>query len=183
MRKGWFKIPGQQTGDRTLEEQLIGLDDLILNLSLRTVFEIGCAEGLISMKLCDEGALAVHGIEIVPGHVEVANRLRDDRPCTFEVADANTYVPRRSYDIVLMLAVLHKLKDPTAACKRFARAARDLVVIRLPPGSPVISDKRSGLREHDMDAAMRASGFTLTEIALGHLGEWTGYYERISDEE
>jgi hypothetical protein len=40
------------------------------------------------------------------------------------------------FDVVLLLAVLHKLRDPSAACARFARQARDLCVVRLPPAKP-----------------------------------------------
>jgi trans-aconitate methyltransferase len=158
----------------------MGLGDLLDRVRGKTVLDVGCAEGLISMHFVDRGAVAVHGVEIVVEHVEVANKLRGDRACTFEVADANTYALARDYDIVVMLAVLHKLRDPSAACKRFIAAAREMVVLRLPPASaPTVIDARSGGVPHHIGTVMIDNGFMLKNAQLGHLGEWVGYYERL----
>ena len=178
--KGWFSTRGR-AGDRTLDQQLAGLDDLFERVPNKTVLDVGCAEGLIAIELARRGARAVHGIEIVRDHVVVANDLRDHLPVTFEVADANTYAPRRVYDIVIMLALLQKLKDPSAACKRFAKAARELVVLRLPPlHAPTIIDARSGNKPHDMQAMLESCGFARVKTVHGTFNEWIGYYERRS---
>jgi predicted RNA methylase len=167
-------------GDRSLTQQLEALDRLVASVRGKTVLDIGSAEGLISMHLIDKGAIAAHGVEIVPGHVEVANKLRKARACMFEVGDANTWAPQRQYDVVLMLAILHKLQDPSAACRRFARAARDLVVIRLPPYGSAIIDIRSGNVPHNIEAVMREEGWRLDEETRGPLNEWVGYFVRVS---
>lgn len=175
---GWFGTPGRP-GDRTLEQQLTGLTPLRALVRGKTVLDLGCAEGLISIQLAQEGALAVHGIEIVPGHVAVANKLRGDLPVTFEVADANTYAPVRQYEVVIMLAILQKLRDPSAAAKRFAAAAREMVVLRLPPhGAPTIIDDRSGNKPHRIGEVMAAEGWTLACVTRGHLDEHVSYWER-----
>jgi 2-polyprenyl-3-methyl-5-hydroxy-6-metoxy-1,4-benzoquinol methylase len=178
--KGWFTTEGRP-GDRTLAQQLTGLDDLRARVKDKTILDVGCAEGLISMQLFDDGAAAVHGLEIVPGHVEVANKLRGARACTFEVADANTYEPVRQYDIVIMLALLQKLRDPSAACKRLIAASRHMVVLRLPPATaPTVIDARSGGQPHHIGAVMTSNGFMLKASNRGHLNEWVGTYERIA---
>jgi SAM-dependent methyltransferase len=176
---GWFNTAGRP-GDRTLKDQLVGLDTLIARVSGKTVLDVGCAEGLISLQLFDEGAVAVHGVEIVQGHVDVANKLRGDRACTFEQGDADHFMPKRQYDIVIMLALLQKLRNPTMACRKFAAAARELVVLRLPPrGDPLmLVDQRSGYIEHDIREAMLGSGFVLADVVSGHLGEHISYWER-----
>ena len=175
---GWFNTPGRP-GDRDLKEQLLGLTSLLETCGSRTLLDVGCAEGLISIELAKRGA-QVHGIDIVPGHIDIANRLRGPLPCMFEVADANTFVPAHQYDIILLLAVLHKLKDPSAAAMRFARAAYWRVVIRLPPEkAPVIIDARSGNKPHDIGAAMLRSGFKLLGVGKGAHDEWTGTYGRV----
>ncbi len=148
------------------------------------MLDVGCAEGLISFKCSEEGAESVHGVEIVPDHVEAARRFAAKRSipkhCTFEVGDANVYTPRQPYDIILMLAVLHKLRDPSAACARLVAHARTHVVIRLPPaGAPVIVDARSGGTPHDIGAVMKHCGFMEAFSSLdGPFGEWVGYYRR-----
>ena len=112
VNKGWFSTPGRP-GDRTLDQQLNGLDRLFMEARGKTVLDVGCAEGLISIELAKAGAIAVHGVEIVPEHVKVANKLRGDLPVTFEVGDANVWQPRRSYDIVIALALLQKVSPPS----------------------------------------------------------------------
>lgn len=179
MTKGWFSTPGRP-GDRTLDDQLKGLDWLFANCAGKTVLDIGCAEGLISIELARRGALAVHGIEIVPEHVAVANKLRGDLPVTFEVGDANVWRPRRAYDIVIALALLHKLKNPTAAAAAFAEVAREAVVLRLPPEhAPTIIDPRSKNEPHHIGETMRRAGFKLVHAAKdGHFNEWVGVWTR-----
>jgi hypothetical protein len=177
---GWFTTE-KRPGDRTLVQQTTGLEPLFKHLGKRdpplTLLDVGCAEGLITMACFDHGAIACHGVEIVPGHVDVANKLRGGRACTFEVGDANDWKPQRQYDVVLLLATLHKLREPLEACKRFAAAARSLVVIRLPPGGPVIRDERTNFYPFDIGACM--VGFDLLEAGpTGPFGEWMGYFER-----
>lgn len=178
---GWFNTLGRP-GDRALANQLIGLDMLRSQVTGKTVLDVGCAEGLISVQLADDGATAVHGIEIVPGHVKIGTTLRGDRPVTFEVADANVYEPVRKYDIVIMLAILQKLRRPTAACERFAAAAREMVVLRLPPRGAdpfVIVDSRSGGRDYNVRNSMHAQGFQLEHVLAGYLGEHISYWKRF----
>lgn len=173
--KPWFG-PG---GDRTLGQQLTGLGPLLQQVEGKAVLDVGCAEGLISLRLAGEGASTVHGLDIRPDFVEAAKKARGSLPCLFEVADANGYHPRRTYDIVIMLAVLQKLSNPSTTCARLASAARELVVIRLPPKTaPVIIDARSGFARHDINNVMYKTGFECVHTALGHLDEWVGYYER-----
>jgi len=177
-RRWWF---GQT---RTLEQQLTGLQDLLDMVEGLTVLDVGCAEGLISVECAKQGARAVYGIELVSEFVAEAKRNALSKmispvhvrawPCTFIQGDANTWTPApdEQYDVVLLLAILQKLRDPSAACKRIAKCARELVVIRLPPGNaPVIIDWRSGMRPHDIEHAMREAGFYLAARADGPMAE------------
>lgn len=184
VREGWFHTPGR-AGDRTLAQQLTGLHRVFVDIRGRTVLDVGCAEGLVGIELARCGAALVHGVELVASHIEVGRRLAlqagvQDR-VAFEEADANVAEPpRMRFDVVLMLAVLHKLRDPTAACVRYAGVCADLCVIRLPPkGAPVINDARSGYKPHDIGELMtRALGFRFEAEAEGPFGEWMGYYRR-----
>lgn len=179
-KKGWFAVAGRD-GDRSLEQQLTGLELLFDEIAGKTVLDAGCAEGLISIELARSGAASCHGIDSVDSHIEVARSLAHDVPCSFEVINLNRADLQRfrSVDVVLMLAVLHKLENPSRVCAGLAALARDLCVIRLPPAGPVIKDRRSGFVEHDIDAVMRGAGFELTAVDVGHLDEWMGYYRRV----
>jgi 2-polyprenyl-3-methyl-5-hydroxy-6-metoxy-1,4-benzoquinol methylase len=177
MRKqGWFHTH-DRPGDRSLKTQLIGLAPLFEEIEGKSLLDVGCAEGLISIESMKRGARFVHGVEIVPGHVEVANGFGKEG-CTFEVADANEYTPTQTFDVLLFLALLHKLKDPSSSAKRIAAWCLGLCVVRLPPSGPVIIDDRSEREPHDIVAALLDSGFVLERTTEGPYHEWMGYFRR-----
>lgn len=179
VKKGWFNTAGRP-GDRELQDQLKGLDWLFENCQGKTVLDAGCAEGLISIEAAKAGAVAVHGVEIVSEHVRIGNKLRGDLPVTLEVADLNAWRPKRDYDIVIGLAILQKLRDPTGVARALADAARHTVIFRLPPeNAPSVIDSRSGGRPHNIASVMFNRGFVLQDSGYtGHLGEWVGRWER-----
>lgn len=176
--RGWFHTP-DRAGDRELSEQMTGLEQLVAEAPGKTVLDCGCAEGLISFELAKVGARC-HGLDSVERHIDMANQLTGDLACTFERANLNHYeLPRgATYDIVLMLAVLHKLRYPAAVCEMLAGACRDLCVIRMPPYGLRIVDARSGNRPHDIGEAMTRSGFHLEAELTGPRDEWVGYFRR-----
>jgi 2-polyprenyl-3-methyl-5-hydroxy-6-metoxy-1,4-benzoquinol methylase len=181
--KGWFDMPGRP-GDRTFEQQLRGLDWLWDNCEGKTVLDAGCAEGLIGLRTIPHWSEHVHGVELVHERVQVAIKhaipLAPKLNWEFEVGDMNTWAPKKQYDIVLGLAILHKLKDPSRVAARLANAARETVIFRLPPaGAPTIVDRRSGMVPHDIGAVLEGCGFRLAEATNdGPFGEWVGRWER-----
>jgi SAM-dependent methyltransferase len=183
--KGWFKGLGRD-GDRSIEQQMIGLERLVAEVQGKTVIDAGCAEGLISLELAKAGARNCVGLEIIGKFVVIANRLAEEQelPCEFITANLNEFdlSDKPHADIVLMLAILHKLRDPSRVCAALAALARDLVVIRLPPYGLKIIDARSGMRPHDIGAAMKDSGFVLEAVVSGPLDEWLGYFRRVKVE-
>ena len=182
--RGWFVLP-ERPGDRTLEQQMRGLPPLLAEVKGKSVLDVGCAEGLISLELAAAGARSVTGVEIVPGHVHIGNRLAEERQlsnCQFLHADANIYTPSQRYDVVLLLALLHKLREPAECARVFADACDDLCVIRLSPdGTEVINDARSLNVPQDIGAVMRGAGFAVERSELGPCDEVTWYYRRAND--
>ena len=180
--KGWFKLEGQD-GDRTLDQQLVGLDLLLDGVSGKTVLDLGCAEGLISMELARAGAKHVHGVDALDRYIKHAKKHAGEWPVSFEKGNLNddrNIAPEYEYDIVLMLAICHKLTDPTKFATRYGKLAREFVVVRLPPATaPVVADRRSGNKRHDIQAALRTVGFQLTNVFYGTYNEWNGYFHRV----
>lgn len=178
--KGWFLGLGRN-GDRTLDQQMTGLQQVVDEVKGKTVIDAGCAEGLISIALAKAGAESCLGLELIPSFVEIGNAQAQGLPCRFQVSNLNDddLSSVEPADIVLMLAILHKCKDPTGVCTRLAGLAKDLCVIRLPPSGPVIVDLRSGGVPHDIGAAMTAAGFVLEREDRGPKDEWLGYFRRL----
>lgn len=182
MRKGWFKIDGIQDGDRTLADQLKGLAPALAAVNAKTkVLDLGCAEGLIAREFLRAGAKAVHGIDFVEASVAVARKLCGNAPnVEFECANLNDGVPapakKREYEIVLCLAILHKLRQPFALLAEVCHLNRPgLLVIRLP--GPVIVDARSDHAPHDVPAFLARRGYVMIREERGHFDEWMGYFK------
>ena len=136
LRKGWFRIPGIQNGDRSIEEQLRGLEPALQHCSGRTVLDLGAAECLISAAFARAGAEHVHAVELVPEHVAAGRQICAGLPVTIVQAELAAYIQQHQdhprADIVLVLGIAHKLHDP-ASCLRFAaRSCSDMLVFRGP---------------------------------------------------
>lgn len=189
-RKGWFKIPGVQDGDRTLEEQMQGLAGALAEASGKSVLDLGCAEGLIAREFARAGARAVHCIESVMGHLQVARSLCVNLPVTFQLADLQVVTEDavrsggrlNEYDLVLCLGIAHKMRAPLACIQFAARSSRDLVVIRL----SARGDAERGILESkffpnhrcDVNDAMHFEGFRLEATHPGPRGDERVQYWR-----
>lgn len=174
MRKGWFKIAGVQDGDRTMEEQRLGLAAALAGARGKSVLDLGSAEGLIAREFARFGARKILGVEIVSDHVKVARELVKGLPIELVVGDiadeGMDYTDGGAgWDIVLMLAVLHKTRAPAAVLERFARLTRELLVIRLPGGAAdgVYSHARRGNALVDVAKILAGCGFVLERTERG----------------
>lgn len=184
MSKGWFATPGR-AGDRTLEQQLIGLENAFDYARGGVVLDVGCAEALIAMEFLRRGAREAFGVEKIADHLRVAKEIRNKEGLHLSLLNADAdnwdptdYSPHGGFDVVLLLAILHKLKDPTAAAKRYGAVAKSLCVVRLPSTGEVIVDERSGGVPHDIGEAMISVGLSLVDVVHGAYNEWIGYYAR-----
>jgi len=187
MADRWFKIKGQAKGDRTLEEQMTGLQPALAGTPGRSVLDLGCAEGLIGREFARAGAAAVHGVEMQERHLIIARELCAGLPMTFQCADLDEMAARDSalpprYDIVLALAVLHKLFAPENGARFCARASRSLVVVRLPANSEanrgILRSKHNPAVSCDLTAVMTKNGFALERTLPGPRQEPVQYWRR-----
>jgi hypothetical protein len=182
--KTWFPV-GRGEHERSLVDQMRGLRPVVDEFRMcrskgrpLTALDVGCAEGLIAMEMAKAGAIHVHGVEVVAQRVADANRLRGSLPCSFDVGNVSTYSPARPYDVLLALAILHKLQDPSATLYRLVHNfCQRLVVIKLPPGrGPLVLDPRSNNVPHDLDAVLMDLGFVLEQQTEGVRDEWIGFW-------
>ncbi|HYH39915.1 MAG TPA: class I SAM-dependent methyltransferase [Azospirillum sp.] len=180
--KGWFEISDLQAGDRTLAEQLTGLDPLFGMVGGASILDLGCAEGLISLEMMKAGAKLAHGVEGVDSRVETARRLFEGRNAAFFVADLSVFANAPpagllpSYDAVLLLSIAHKFKDPAEFIRAAVARCSRYVAVRLP--APVIQDRRSDYVPVDVPRLMASLGFGQIHDAPGPRAEWVGIFER-----
>ena len=189
----WFKIPGQQDGERSLDEQMRGLGPVIAEVQNAyaagcplSVFDLGCAEGCISFEFMRAGA-TVEALDCNAVLLEVAEAQRaklpeeDQARVVFRKADLRDVLAEgliASFDIVLALAVVHKLPEPEKALGYIARAARSLVVIRLPGGSKGEFRSKGYAAPCNVNATMPKHGFELERTEQGPRDELVQYYRR-----
>jgi SAM-dependent methyltransferase len=104
--------------------RLDGLGDLLPRAQGASVLDIGCNRGHVSFDLFTHGARVLHGCDNSEDAIRHANELFADyrsAEAKFEVVDlAKGVAPlalafqQRTYDIVLFLAVYHKLRRAMA---------------------------------------------------------------------
>lgn len=178
--KPWFAVD-DKPGDRTLAQQMVGLDRLMQTVPGKTVLDCGCAQGLISLEMARAGAGLVHGVEILQPFVDTAWRQAGDMEnVTFERGDMNVWQAPWQFDIVTALAILQKLRDPCAVASMLADTARELIVIRTPPGKDpwTLPPERGRKVPHNIGAVLRGRGWKLSEQIAGTFDEVIGYWER-----
>lgn len=185
--EAWFKV-GDAPGLRVLKEQISGLEVLAEVAPRATILDLGCAEGLIGKYYVDTfGADLVHGIESVAARVEQAKVLCEGyAELGFFSADLNDRdaLDRGgelldSYDIVLALAILHKLKNPEAALLWCAGKCARVLAVRMPNRNHWFEDARSGGKRFEPEKTL-AADWTLLSANLGPRAERTLVFKRKS---
>jgi len=184
MNKGWFSIPGVRPGDRTLKEQMMGLQPALDECAGKTVLDLGCAEGMIGREFARAGASEVVGIELLSSHLAVAKvQCRDFPQMKFICAHLGDYIQTLEtipqYDIVLALGIIHKLHDPVVPMRFAAQSARDLLIFRAP------AKKYDGLIKSKFTDAkcnvpeiMASEGFVEEKLIPGVRGEAAQHWRR-----
>jgi SAM-dependent methyltransferase len=163
VERGWFIIDGIQTGRRNLSEQTSYLSSLKRVAHGKTVLDLGCAEGLIAQWFCDAGADFADGIDSCASRIATGRRLVSGR-VHLHVANLNDLdsLPRLlpQYDIVLLLAVLQKVREPAVALDYAIARCGEWLAIRTP--APVIDDRRSRYVPFDIRYHIKRAGFYTT---------------------
>lgn len=184
----WFDIPGVQKGRRTLEEQMTGLAHLGALVRGKTVCDLGCAEGLIALECAKAGAARVYGCDYNPALITTARALAERQPEAlrprFELVDLRELMkaelPSPAYDVVLALAVIHKLQQPRELVEFCADVAREWVIYRLPErndGSSVRA-KHNCIATVNVLQVMSGKGFNLDRVERGPRRESVQYWRR-----
>lgn len=189
--KGWIAVPGiRENADRTLEEQLLGLEFAIAEAAGKTILDLGCAEGVIGREFARAGATRVLGIESLAGHLEVA-RLACAAETQMEFAQAylQDWIPAHPdpevFDFVLALGIVHKISDPADALRFACRSCRELLLFRAPAnaweGWVRAKHRGLGMPAHGkvhVPTMMAEQGFVFEQKIPGARGEAVEYWRR-----
>lgn len=187
MVKGWFKVPGQ-VGDRTVEEQMLGLAAALSAAKDRTVLDLGAAEGAIALEFAKAGAERVVAIEREAQFCAVARTLCAGHKVEVVHANLGEWIvqhqePER-FDVVLALSIAHKLPEPKDLLSFACRSANELVVFRGPGKKDMFWDgwlkAKYGEGKCHVPTLMAEHGFVDEGIVDSARGERVQYWRRKS---
>jgi hypothetical protein len=132
--KGWFQVEGQR-GDRSVAEQMRGLEPAIALAKGKTVLDLGAAECAIAREFALAGASVV-AIEREAQFCEVGIKLCEGLSVEVIQAQLDIWIDEHpdpaQYDIVLALSIAHKLFQPGKLLSFACRSAKETVVFRGP---------------------------------------------------
>jgi len=106
---------------------------VIKDLIGKKVLDLGCNEGLMSIKSALQGSIA-HGVDYKFVEGAWTNKLifeklnKRDLPITFEVADLNTYKIIDKYDTCLLLNVIYHLKNKKEILRQIRKSCKSVVM-------------------------------------------------------
>ncbi len=193
--KPWFII-GDNGGQVHIQRQASGLSQV--DMKGKTVFELGCAEGLVSLYCEERGASIVHGLEKRVRAVEVARSLagyakKSDKVKFFQ---GDLLKPKKAlnqegmlpqYDIVMANAVLQKVNKSADILQTILERCTQTAVLRAIDRNLSVSRRRST----DIVDFAAKRGFKLDWEACGYpQGEppysldgeaWMGVFHRAED--
>ena len=113
----------------------------------RSMLDAGCGGGRYAIPAAKAGASQVLGIDFSETMLKLAREKAKAEGvgdvCRFELGDLLTYpVPEKSFDYAIAIGFFDYQKDPEAALKALARAARRRVFVSLPKRWHVLTPQR-----------------------------------------
>jgi 2-polyprenyl-3-methyl-5-hydroxy-6-metoxy-1,4-benzoquinol methylase len=193
--KPWFII-GDNGGQVHIKRQSSGLSQV--DMKGKTVFELGCAEGLVSLYCEERGAALVHGLEKRVRAVEVARSLagyakKSDKVKFFQgdllspekALNQEGMLPQ--YDIIMANAVLHKVTKSSQVLRMILDRCNETIVLRTIDRRLSISHWRStdivdfaAKRGFELD--WEACGYPQGDPPYSMEGEaWMGVFHKVKD--
>lgn len=119
-----LKVPG--TDARARIEQVFSFD-----VTGRSVLDVGTCYGVFPYEALQRGAAHAVGLEPDPARHAVAQRIAELHGNRWEVRPhaAESLQPDETFDVVLLLNVLHHVSDPVGAMRRLVAACREIIVV------------------------------------------------------
>jgi 2-polyprenyl-3-methyl-5-hydroxy-6-metoxy-1,4-benzoquinol methylase len=86
-----------------------------------SILDLGCGEGILQEKMRAYGYSRYVGVDLSAEAIAGASNRRDDKT-SFIAADAETYKPECSFDVIVFNELLYYLQDPVGLMRQIGRA-------------------------------------------------------------
>ncbi len=100
------------------------------NISKKSVLDLGCNIGFFVREALDAGADYAMGVDHDPVEMTVAREISsitEDKAILVE-SKVEDYVPDRKFDVVLMLNILHVVRNPTDLIKLYLGCSQSVII-------------------------------------------------------
>lgn len=149
-------------------QRLEGLFDCGVDFSGKSILDVGCNIGIIAYEISKQKPRSIHGVDSYRAAIRIAKCIFGAVPVESQFQVLNLLKDkdlrrtlRPLYDIVLMLAVYHHIReaDPIEARRvvlTLAERCSDTLIVRNPPRTRVNYDCDTEISE-----ILKEAGFTL----------------------
>lgn len=123
------------------------LSVILPHIAGSSVLDVGCAEGFFCFSLEQSGFADVVGTELKRDRFLAACAMRDvmGSKCRFLSQDIFSQPLNRSFDVILLLNVLHHLRDPIGALEILAKMCNRRLILEYPTlADPKFADSVGG---------------------------------------
>jgi 2-polyprenyl-3-methyl-5-hydroxy-6-metoxy-1,4-benzoquinol methylase len=93
-----------------------------------SILEVGCGPGILMRKLRAVGYSSYFGVDLSKEAIERTKGDQNENT-RFEVANAETFEPSESYDVIVFNEMMYFLTDPKGAFMRFAKHLRPAGIV------------------------------------------------------
>jgi 2-polyprenyl-3-methyl-5-hydroxy-6-metoxy-1,4-benzoquinol methylase len=102
----------------------------------RRFLDVGCGNGLYSIRLAREGAAEVTGLDIAEKMISLcrqsAEKERLDGRCTFLQTDLLEFKPTDSFDVSFGIGLFDYISDPLPVLKKMREVTTDKAIMAFP---------------------------------------------------
>ena len=102
----------------------------------RCFLDVGCGSGLYSIRLAQEGAAKVTGIDIAENMISLCRRSSRkegvDLSCSFLQTDLLDFAPDSSFDVAVGIGLFDYISDPLPVLKKMRDVTTDKAIVSFP---------------------------------------------------
>lgn len=105
-------------------------EDILSGCSGKSILSLGCMYGYFLHEAMRRGAAIAVGIEHDVVEIKIANEINDIFNDGVKIihADLEKYKPEQNFDVILMLNVLHILKNPIKTVLHYFNNCKQLII-------------------------------------------------------
>lgn len=102
----------------------------------RRFLDVGCGSGLYSIRLAQEGAAKVTGIDIAENMIGLCRRSSRkegvDHTCSFLQTDLLDFAPDSSFDVAVGIGLFDYISEPLPVLKKMRDVTTDKAIVSFP---------------------------------------------------